>query len=303
MKKIDRLVEEVLKERRRKAFLFAEQNLKLARQNKTFLSLEQQEIDETISLANLLAQTETDLPENRKKLENIKQKKLEVLKELGLVEADILPKFHCAACQDTGRNNCKCKAQIKSKILLKKAGIEGNLEKFEEAKFVSEDADKVIKILKQFAEKFPNVTKKNLFICGETGVGKTFMTSCLANELIKKGVYVYITTAFNLNNTFVEYCKAKDEAKQAVLEPLLESEVLFIDDLGTEPILNNITLNYLYLILNERTISGKSTVINSNLDAEGIIDRYGERIFSRIINKRIGLALKLEGEDLRLKKQ
>lgn len=302
MKKIDRLVEEVLKQRQRTAYFFAEQNLNIARKNEDFLALEKQEVEEMINLANLRAESNCNFPEIEEKIKEIKNKKVEILNKIGFKEEDVLPKFHCKNCNDTGKNNCKCKTEIKNKILLKKAGIEGELESFENAKSVSKETDKALEILKKFAEKFPNVAKKNIFISGETGVGKTYMTSCLANELIKKGVYIYITTAFNLNNIFVQYCKARDEEKQSILGPLIESEVLFIDDLGTEPILNNITLNYLYLVLNERTVGNKSTIINSNLGPDGIIDRYGERIFSRIFNQRIGLAIKLEGEDLRIKK-
>ena len=80
-----------------------------------------------------------------------------------------------------------------------------------------------------------------------------------------------------------------------------EDKVLIIDDLGVEPILNNITLNYFYTILNERMIANKSTIINSNLMPNEVLDRYGERIFSRIMNKKCGLVLEYKGEDRRIK--
>ena len=105
-----------------------------------------------------------------------------------------------------------------------------------------------------------------------------------------------------MNNDFLQYCRASIEEKNEVLAPYLESDVLLLDDLGTEPLLNNITLDYLYLILNERILNNKSIIINSNLTLEELLDRYGERIFSRIVNKKTGLAIKFLGEDLRLKK-
>ena len=72
-----------------------------------------------------------------------------------------------------------------------------------------------------------------------------------------------------------------------------------IDDLGTEPVLKNVTLEYLYLILNERLTSNKATVITTNLDLNGIINRYGERIYSRITNKSNTFVCRFTGADLR----
>ena len=78
MKKIDRLVEEVLKERQKTAYFFAEQNLKIARKNKEFLALEKQEIEEIINLANLRAENDCNFPEIEEKIKEIKNKKIQV---------------------------------------------------------------------------------------------------------------------------------------------------------------------------------------------------------------------------------
>ena len=140
--------------------------------------------------------------------------------------------------------------------------------------------------------------RKNIFICGQAGVGKSYLCSCIANELMKKGIFVYYTTAFNMNKTFLEYCK---NSAEDLLDVFLEPDVLIIDDLGVEPIINNITINYFYTILNERLIANKSTIINSNLMPNEVLDRYGERIFSRIMNKKCGLIIEYKGQDRRIK--
>ena len=109
-------------------------------------------------------------------------------------------------------------------------------------------------------------------------------------------------TAFGLNNTSLKYHTTFDNTKSSILEPLLTCDVLVIDDLGTEPINKNVTLEYLYLVINERQLAGKPTIITTNLTPDGVINRYGERIFSRINNKLISLNIKLDGQDMRLKK-
>lgn len=305
MNKICKQVENVLRERREFALSSCNNNLAKARGSSKFCEIEKQEAEAKICLATLIAdENEKEAEKEKKKLAEISKRKSEILKELGLNERDIVPSYSCKLCNDTGKNNCKCKKEIKTRLLIENSGISNRLnEKFETAKSVSKEFDLAANFLKQWCCKFPDVTKKTIFISGQTGIGKTFLAACVVNELIEKGGYAFFTTAFNLNNIFIAYFKAKDDEKDEILQPLLESDVLIVDDLGTEPILSNITLNYLYLVLNERMIAGKSTIINSNLDSEGLLNRYGERIFSRILCKRDGVAVKLSGDDLRLKKE
>lgn len=92
------------------------------------------------------------------------------------------------------------------------------------------------------------------------------------------------------------------EQKQSYFNALIDPDVLILDDLGTEPLLKNVTLEYLYIILNERSRLGRLTVITTNLNIEGILKRYKERIFSRLLNKHESLAVYIDGEDLRLNK-
>lgn len=305
-KVFDKQIEKILKEKRDNAVFYAEKNLKLARQDKEFADLEKEEIQSIIALANLIAEGVDQTAESTK-LNAIKGKKKARLKALGLEERDITPQYSCLKCEDRGRSEegvCDCRRNILNQLLLQRSGTLGDLESFDNAKFDSKNSEtkKIFKLLKDWTEKFPDVTKNTIYLTGAPGVGKTFLLKCVANELLKKGVFIFYTTAFKMNNDFLQYCWAKIEDKNEFLAPYLESEVLLLDDLGTEPMLNNITLDYLYLILNERILNGKTTIINSNLDIEQLLERYGERIFSRIVDKRNGLAIKFTGEDLRLKK-
>ncbi len=304
MKNFDKQIDRILKERREGAIFIAEKNLNIARKNEEFARLEKEEVEKTIEIATLMAD-EFDETKERINLAEIHAKKIASLKKIGLTEKDIKPKFSCEKCCDTGFINnkeCQCRTKILNQILLERSGIVGELEDFKNAKFDKSNSGalKIFETLKEWANKFPEITKRMIYITGAIGVGKTFLLKCIVSELIKNEKYVFYSTAFKMNNDFLQHCKNNSDEKY--LAPYLESEVLLIDDLGTEPILNNITLDYLYFILNERILGNKATIINSNLGLDELIQRYGERIFSRIINKRNGLTIKFEGEDLRLRK-
>ena len=105
-----------------------------------------------------------------------------------------------------------------------------------------------------------------------------------------------------MNNMMLKFHTTFGADKQAQLVPLLESDFLFIDDLGTEPIINNVTLNYLFLVLAERDRFEKPVIITTNLSPENILDRYGERIYSRLSSKLTSANFYIEGKDLRLQK-
>jgi DNA replication protein DnaC len=144
--------------------------------------------------------------------------------------------------------------------------------------------------------------KINILLSGYTGTGKTFLIECIANELIKKNKLVLFSSSFNMNNTFLNYHISFDPNRDQIIKPYLESQVLIIDDLGTEPMIKNVTCEYLYLILNERLLNNLPTIITTNLDMNDILTHYGERIFSRLANKKISILIKLDNEDIRLKK-
>ena len=76
--------------------------------------------------------------------------------------------------------------------------------------------------------------------------------------------------------------------------------MLIVDDLGTEPIFKNVTKEYLYLLLSERSRLNKLTVISTNLGPQELMNRYNERIFSRLFNKRESLNYQINGKDIRL---
>lgn len=210
-----------------------------------------------------------------------------------------LPNYNCQNCKDSGYSNgqmCNCLKKEISKILLAGSGFE-KLEKFEEAKKTSGELEKIYELMQKWCN---SDFKKNLiYLAGPTGVGKTYLMRAMANELIERGKVIKIVTAFAMNQDFKEFSKKHNDD---LLNKYLECEVLFVDDLGTEPLYKNVTLEYLYLIINERKMRKLPTIITSNLDLSDISERYDERITSRIADRETSITLLLNGQDRRLKK-
>ena len=192
-------------------------------------------------------------------------------------------------------------------MLIKESGVQTeNLKKFSDSDFSkfenSDDIKKIYNAFEKIVNKLEDIKFKNFLIEGDSGVGKTFLLSTIAGESIEKGYSTFFVTAFNLNSLMLKYHTNFSEDKEKFLAPVFDCDVLIIDDLGTEQVLKNVTKEYLLEILKQRTLSGKHTFISTNLSLEQIIDRYGERIFSRIVDKSNSLTIKMEGSNLRLKK-
>lgn len=131
------------------------------------------------------------------------------------------------------------------------------------------------------------------------------MSNCIANELLKKGKTVLYQTAPVLLETVIndKMSKNKTQKQKDFYKNVLESDLLIIDDLGTE-FLNSMLLSELFTIINTRILNFNSkvtkTIISTNLNIEEIFRRYEERIGSRIAGYYD--IYQFFGEDLRLKK-
>ena len=158
----------------------------------------------------------------------------------------------------------------------------------------------LIKLFKSYISKLKSTDKKLFLLSGQVGVGKTYILKATTHEAIKNGYFSLYTTAFDLNKSFLNYHCAKLENKDEIISKYLDCDLLLIDDLGTENKLNNVTTEYLYLIINQRLESGKNTIITTNLQIDQLKDLYDERIMSRISNKQTCITTNLTGNDLRL---
>ena len=162
-----------------------------------------------------------------------------------------------------------------------------------------------IKLIKDicfsFINNFEKAEEKNLLFTGNTGLGKTFLSSCIANELIKQRKTVLYQTAPVMLDTIIDYRFGKSNNSN-ILESILNVDLLIIDDLGTECV-NNMKFTELFNIINTRLLNQKNitkTIISTNLSLQNLYNTYDERIVSRIIGD-YNICY-FFGEDIRFKK-
>ena len=156
----------------------------------------------------------------------------------------------------------------------------------------------------KFIENFDSIEEKNLLFIGSTGLGKTYMSNCIANEILKKGKTVLYQTAPVLLETIIDnkFNKYKNQKTDEFYKNILNVDLLIIDDLGTESA-NSLTISELFTIINTRILNQNSkvtkTIISTNLSIEQIFKTYEERIGSRIAG--YYNIYHFFGDDLRLK--
>lgn len=310
-KEIYKQVFQILEKNRTEKLLLAERNRALAMSNEIYAQLDLDERVLNMEIGRLKFEG-VDTSSKILELKEIKQKKDEILKSIGLSAYDMIPQFDCKKCNDTGiyqNEVCTCAYQLANNILMKNCGVDlskvpdfVNYDyKFFEEEKEQDFAKKCIKVLTDYVNNLSSIEVKNIVMCGASGTGKTYLTRCLAKELVSRGYTTLFLSAFDMNNMFLEDHLSSLEQKEH-LKSLIDTDCLIIDDLGTEPIRKNVTKEYLLLLLNERITKQKSTIITSNLSPEQVLSKYEERIFSRIFNKRSSLILEFKGKNNRLKK-
>ena len=160
---------------------------------------------------------------------------------------------------------------------------------------------RVIRECREYVEKFKN-EKGSILFTGNTGCGKTFLSNCIARELIRRYFSVVYLTATDMFDILAgsRFSGGDDDEAKDRASYILACDLLIIDDLGTE-LPNSFTISQLFLCLNERILRQKSTIISTNLNMNQVADIYSERVLSRISNSYT--IIKLFGDDIRLKKR
>jgi len=141
-----------------------------------------------------------------------------------------------------------------------------------------------------------------LLFLGATGLGKTYLSACIARVVAERGHSVVYDMATVIFSKFedVKFSRTDDlEDKRDEIKRYLECELLIIDDLGTE-LVTAFTVATLYEVINTRLITGKSTIVSSNLTVDDLYSRYSEQIASRLEGEYH--VLKFYGDDVRKKK-
>ena len=283
-----------------------------------------------ISKSKSILNGNSDQKKFDKEIENLKKKKQQFLKEKKIDVSAFKPNYECMFCNDTGyvqENNksvmCHCLKQRLLNIAYNKSNLSDikneNFDNFNTNLFSDEVNAKKYKIkcsprqnivnikndCLKFIDNFDDLQEKNLFFCGNTGLGKTYMSNAIANEIIKKGKTVLYQTAPVLLETVIDgkFNKYKNQNSDEFYKNVLTVDLLIIDDLGTENI-NSMTVSELFTIINTRILNLNNkptkTIISTNLSIEQIFKIYEERIGSRIAG--YYNIYQFVGEDLRLKR-
>lgn len=260
----------------------------------------------------MLAGDEDALEDLRDILAELSGRKAQLMEDAGLPADYLEPVYECPDCKDTGYidgQKCHCFKQAMITLLYEQSNIREMLrtENFKALSYEyyeGEDLSRfknAVKTCQNFVKNF-NSDYHNLFFYGTVGTGKSFLSGCVAKELIESGhsvIYFSATSLFDLlsKNSF-DY-KNREELRDTYAD-LYQCDLLIIDDLGTE-LTNQFVTSQLFALLNERHMGKKATVISTNLSLEELRNRYSERIFSRITsNYEI---CKLSGQDIRMYKK
>lgn len=267
----------------------------------------------------LLNGDENALNELKIEIKKLTDRKTDLLLSAGFSVDYLEPVYDCPDCKDTGyigNQKCHCFQKAIIELLYSQSNLQDilkreNFDAFSLSYYSDNHIDPVTGrsslataknaylVAKEFVDTFGKQFR-NLFLYGDTGVGKTFLSNCIAKELIDKAFSVIYMTSFELFDTIAKSKFEKDAAAEMMCEHIYDCDLLIIDDLGTE-LANSFTVSQLFLCLNERLLKRKSTIISSNLSLDSIVDIYSERTFSRITSNYT--MLKLTGDDIRIKKK
>ena len=166
-----------------------------------------------------------------------------------------------------------------------------------------ENMSRVVQVCEGYARQFPRYPLKNLLLSGGTGLGKTFLSGCIAREVASRGYSVVYDTAINLFAAFEtrRFTRDAGEERQArdVTRRYLGCDLLILDDLGSE-LTTPLSQSTLYEVVNSRLQGERHTIISTNLSQEDIAARYTPQLVSRVGG--LYQELTFYGDDLRLQR-
>ena len=223
------------------------------------------------------------------------------------------PVYTCPLCRDTGytgdvpRRECACmKARIRE-LEASRDPAGASFENFDLSVFPNDKPVEagitqrrymaaVLETCRSFADSYP-AGGRNLVLHGSTGLGKTYLLRCVEKRLSERGVDTVYVTAYRLLD---DLKNASFRPGSRDTDPYFACDLLIVDDLGMEPLYDNITVEMLLNVLNERAIAQKGVAVSTNLTLNELKTRYTERFYSRLMDRRNTVRIPFYGEDVRL---
>ena len=247
-----------------------------------------------------------------------KREELENLLVSNGFKADALDrKYHCNICNDTGifkGSTCKCLKDVQRDLMYEKIGASSDINStdfnnFDLKWYRNETTNgpsdfmvmkKHLQFCKEFAMTFSRDSASLLFM-GDPGLGKTHLSLSIGKEAIIKGFdVIYLPFHEFLGNLESAKFGRSADSYQNYINPALSCELLILDDVGSE-FNSTFAAAAIYEIVNTRLISHLPTIISTNLNSDGLTQRYGARTTSRLIGCYEPMYFK--GQDIRIKKK
>lgn len=246
----------------------------------------------------------------RKENQALLDQKHTLLESLGYPADYTEIRYECKECSDTGylpnTKMCPCMKRALAVEGFRASGL-GTLvdrqtfDNFSLDRFSGEELTLMegnLQFLRDYADAF-RAGAQSLLLIGGTGLGKTHLSTAVARTVIENGYSVLYDTAHNVVFDFnYDQFKSKPE-EELRSEKYLSCDLLLLDDLGTE-VQTKHTNSYLYNLINTRMNRGKTTVVSTNLTPNELLERYGDRLASRLFGEYKIVAFR--GKDIRLNK-
>lgn len=240
----------------------------------------------------------------KEQLSNLLSKRDELLKSHGFSLDYLNPIYTCEICKDTGfvnNSQCSCFKQRAVNLLYSKSNLKNidsndNFDNFRLDYYSDDEQDtdeitectprenmkNVYARCQEYVAEFDNPDSiNNILFFGTTGIGKTFLSNCIAKALLDCGHSVVYLTASELFDRMADKMFSDNNDDEDNEDYLSSCDLLIIDDLGTE-LQNKFTESSLFCCINDRLLAKKATIISTNLNLPQIQDKYEDRIFSRI---------------------
>ena len=275
-------------------------------------------------MAELVRLTLSRRPDLKERMEELKNENLdlqvrrsELLVEQGWPVEFLDEIVSCPRCRDTGMVDgapCECLHKLYNQELTKELGVllqngDESFERFDLSLYSDQSAPgalspranmtRVLGVCRKFAENFPQVST-NLLLQGDTGLGKTFLSACIARVVASKGYSVCYDSATAALDAFERQKFARDpeeaEAAARRVRQMLSCDLMILDDLGTEMV-TPFSVSALYPLLNTRLVNGKRSILSTNCPDEELQRRYSAQICSRLDGEY--LRLPFTGTDIR----
>lgn len=250
------------------------------------------------AISRMSGREDADSYESKK--ESLIKRRKDLLRQAGKAEDFLERRYSCPECEDTGYvdgNMCRCLKEFVVKAFYRESGLSEVLRKenfgnfsldifsketknYEMSQYenMKNNLDTAVSYCDDFAEKGGNL----LFI-GKAGQGKTYLSNCIAERLLREGHFVLYETINGILSIYSSYINNKaDKDIRELNDRFFDAELLIIDDLGTES-LNSLMLSHIFELINNRIVYNRPTIISTNLGLGELREKYSERVASRIM--------------------